>query len=405
MRERVIQSTPNGVVKDSSEAKLRRRSGVLLVLACVVLSAVPPANADKASGTWTGSLSLRGNYYWERSTRVLAPSAAVNLESPGGVRIGGEYLLDSITSASQAAGVLEDVRFTEIRHQGSVNAGYEFDLGSAHLDISGNFRISREPDYLSIGGGLAAALSLAERTTVLSFAANFSHDEVRQQFQLGTGTRPNTGGGMSSDGFRENFDALALSVSWQQVLSPIAYFQVSYQYGYMNGFLANAYRRVLVNDALRPENHPKIRHRHTLTGRLALHSRRSRTSFHFIYRAYYDNWRVGALTPEVRIYQRIARGAFLRARWRHYRQTASYFYDDMYALNTPEGAVVTADPKMSRFHSNLVGGQLLLQMRFLDDTPLEIFEDARLDISFDYLWNTNRFGNGVIAEVGLTVPF
>ena len=380
----------------------------LLAAALLFVSALgagSTASADRASGTWTGDFRLRGNYYWERSTRVIAPSTGVQLESPNGVRLGGEYLVDSITSASQAAGVLEDVRFTEIRHQGSVNTGYEFDLGNAHLDLSANFRVSKEPDYLSVGGGFAASLSLAERTTVLRFGLNYVHDEIRQRFQVGTGERPDQMGGMSGRGFAEDFDALALTVGWEQILSPVAYFQVTYQYGYMNGFLANAYRRVVVNDALRPENHPGVRRRHTITGRLAYHIRASRTSLHLIYRAYYDNWRIGALTPEVRIYQRLARSVFARVRWRHYRQTESFFYEDAYPMSTTDTAFVTADPKMSEFRNHLLGFQLLLRTTFLDGTALSWMRDATIDFNFDYLWNTNRFGNGVIAQAGLTIPF
>ena len=378
---------------------------VSLLVVGVLAGLSARAHADRTTGTWTGELQLRGNYYWERSTRVIAPEVGVQLESPSGVRLGADYLVDSITSASQAAGVLEDVRFTEIRHQGVVNAGKEFDLGNAHLDISGFFRVSREPDYLSVGGGVAAALSLADRTTVLRTSFSYLHDEIRQVFRVGTGERPDQAGGMSGRGFGENFEALALTVGWEQILAPFAYFQVTYQYGYMNGFLANAYRRVVVNDALRPENHPDIRRRHTLTGRLALHARRTNTSFHFIYRAYYDNWRIGALTPELRIYQRLARGVFARARWRHYRQTRAFFYEANYRSDTADEAYVTADPKMSEFHNNLLGFQLLLRTEFFDGTALAFLRDARIDMSFDYLWNTNRFGNGVIAEMGLSIPF
>ncbi|MFT5353063.1 MAG: hypothetical protein ACI9KE_000260, partial [Polyangiales bacterium] len=90
--------------------KIRRTAGLAALLALAgVLAFVPGAQADRASGTWTGDLQLRGNYYWERSTRVVAPSLSAGIVSPDGVRVGGEYLVDSITSASQAAGVLEDV--------------------------------------------------------------------------------------------------------------------------------------------------------------------------------------------------------------------------------------------------------------------------------------------------------
>lgn len=382
-----------------------RSSSTVGLAACVALAFLGQsvASADRASGTWTGQLELRGNYYWEQSTRVVAPSAGFALEAPNGVRVNGEYLLDSITSASQAAGVLEDVRFTEIRHQGRLGTGYEFDLGDAQLDVSGFFQVSREPDYVSLSGGVGFALSLADRTTTLRARISVLHDEVRQRFVVGAGMRPDPEGGAVA--FEESFNAVALVVGWEQILSPVVFFDLSYQYGWLDGFLSNAYRRVAVGDVLRPENHPGTRHRHTLTGRLATHIRATNTSIHLIYRTYYDTWRVAAITPEIRIYQRLARGLSARVRVRHYRQSSSFFYSENYQSDLAADAAVTADPKMSRFHNTMLGFQLLYRLSFLDGTRLDALRNAQLDFNFDYLWNTNRFGNGVISQVGIRVPF
>src|SRR5262245_18136952 len=68
----------------------------------LVLFAAPRVQADDATGTWTGSLEGRGNYYWERSTRVVVPAAKIKLAAPNGLRVGADYLVDVITSASIA---------------------------------------------------------------------------------------------------------------------------------------------------------------------------------------------------------------------------------------------------------------------------------------------------------------
>lgn len=374
-------------------------------LALALFGIASVAHADESSGTWTGTLELRGNYYWEQSTRVVAPEGGVRLVAPNGVRIGADYLVDSITSASQAAGVLEDVRFTEIRHQISLSGGYEFDLGDAQLDLGLAYRISREPDYLSNSVGVTSTLSLADRSTVLRAALFFVHDEIRQRFVTGAGTRPDPGGGTSVDRFRESFEALALNVSWEQILSPTVFFQVAYQYGWMDGFLANAYRRVAVRDVLRPENHPETRHRHSLTGRLVGFVRPTRTSVHLGYQAYVDSWDVAAISPEVRVYQEIARSAHLRLRYRYYKQRRAFFYQAAYGNELPDEAYVTADPKMSNFRVHTFGFQLLLETSFFADTVFDFLRRASIDLSFEYRWNTNRFGDGVVSSIGLRVPF
>ena len=369
------------------------------LLGLLLCSIVPTAHADEASGTVTGTVEVLGNYYWERSTRVVAPSVAATLELPNGGYVEGAYLVDSITSASQAAGLVEDVSFTEIRHQFSLGGGYEFDLGEAELLVGASYRFSREPDYLSNGGGIAAALSLAQRTTILRLNFGFLHDEVRQ-VNRGVG-----GAAMEALTFDEDFDATVVSASWEQILSPTTYFEVGYQYGYLTGFLANAYRRVGVGAGFFPENHPETRQRHTLMGHLAHFVRPTRTGLHLFYRAYVDDWGVGAVTPEARIYQEISRFAQARVRYRYYRQTRSFFYQGQYDIDTTPDDYVTADPKMSAFHSHLLGFQVALRLAFLADTPLDAFRQAWLQTSFEYLWQTSRFGNAVIAQAGIRVPF
>ena len=61
------------------------------------------SQADEVDGEWSGRVSLLGNYYWETSTRVTAPELNVQLTSPNGTDLSANYLVDTITSASQAA--------------------------------------------------------------------------------------------------------------------------------------------------------------------------------------------------------------------------------------------------------------------------------------------------------------
>jgi hypothetical protein len=139
----------------------------------------------------------------------------------------------------------------------------------------------------------------------------------------------------------------------------------------------------------------------TLHGRLAWNVGVTDTTLALLYRAYLDSWDVAAITPEVRVYQRLE-DVTLRLRYRYYEQTRSFFYDTQY---TGSPRYFTADPKMSAFHSHLLGAQLAIDMAFLDETFLEFARDASIDVSFEHVMSTSRFGDGVVAQAGLVVPF
>src|SRR5690349_5157370 len=112
---------------------LLRALSPALLLAIVSLF-TPRAGADAVSGTFTGNVALRGNYYWERSTRVVAPAITAGMETPQGIRMDATYLIDAITSASVATGVQSDHPFTEKRHDFQAGAAYEFNFGRRQLD-------------------------------------------------------------------------------------------------------------------------------------------------------------------------------------------------------------------------------------------------------------------------------
>jgi len=363
-----------------------------------------PAWADRASGTTTGLLELRGDYYWETSTRVLAPSASLRLDLPNGLSLDGEYVLDSVTSASVAAGALTDTGFTERRNDGRLGASYEFDVGDAQLQLSLRGAFSKEPDYRSMSGGVGAVLSLNDRATVLRLNVGYLHDDVGQRFRTGTGARPDPMGGVAGR-FSENLEAFTLGAGWDQVLTPTLTASASYDFGRVSGFLASPYRRLLLADGTRrAENHPKLRLRHTLAGRLAWYIRPTHSALHLVYRAYVDSWHVAAITPEVRLYQELGAHRTLRLRYRYYAQNRARFYKepDQYVL---DDVLISVDPKMSRFHSQLLGIKMMLDLDFLEHSFLSSFAAATVDMNFEYIWNTNRYGNGVIATVGMRVPF
>lgn len=385
------------------QLSLRVTSALSALIVSVVVFA-HAARADETTGTWTGAVSVQGNYYWETSTRVIAPELRIELSSPDGTDIHAEYLVDSITSASIAAGVVEDIRFTETRHQVSLGVGHEFDFDDAQLRLDLSTRVSHEPDYLASGVTLAGTLSLAQRCTLLGASLTYIHDNVGAVIRGGQPRVGDDGRDLSDRGRVGELEGVTLGLSLSQILTPTLIASVGYDLVHNWGFLQNPYRGVMIGGVLRPEAHPDERTRHSAYGRVALFVPETRTAFHVLYRFYLDGWDVAALTPEGRIYQELGDSITLRFRYRYYQQTRSLFSrtPDQYAADDP---FVTNDPKMEAFESHLVGVHARVAMSFLDQTFLSFADEGEVWFSFDSWFQTSRFGNGVIAQAGVRVPF
>lgn len=350
---------------------------------------------------WQGQMELRGNYYFERSTRVIAPEVNVTATSPEGTRVRGHYLVDAITSASVAAGARTDNQFTEFRHDIGVGVGHEFEVFGKPLDLALNGRVSWEPDYTSLGASATASLGLNQRSTTLSLGAAFTHDIVGQVFR-GLNRADPSGRDLSDRGTVGVLDGMTLGAGISQLLSPQLSVSAGYDLGLMFGYLQNPYRQVPVDGVLLVENHPDFRHRHSAYAEVAYRIIESRTSIQLRYRGYLDSWNVAALEPEVRVYQDLGDHLKLRLRYRFYTQTRAFFQQASYSLSDP---FRTADPKMTAFDSHLVGLMVRLHLGFLDDTFLAFAKNGSLELSGDYLTRSNAFGNGVIAQAAVQVPF
>jgi Protein of unknown function (DUF3570) len=378
----------------------------LCVLACLPLTAA----ADESSGTWTGDVELRGNYYLERSTRIMMPAARINVEAPNGFRARGGYVLDVISSASIAqTGGEKDGVFTELRHGiGQMLVGKKMDTGSAEVDLAVHATYSTEPDYKSWTYGLYGSVALFEKNTTLTLGLTRVDDSISSNID------PN---------FDEELHAMTLGFGLSQLLSPVLKLDVNYQLSYMDGFLGNAYRRALVgaqprpgSDRLmgglpRPEDHPETRWRHNVEGMLSWYIPASSTAIQLYVRGYTDDWGIQALTPEPRVYQQLGESLSLRVRYRFYTQTSADFApaDGQVAYPVeylpPYDGPLTNDPKMFRFHSHQIGLRLAYVFDFLDDTALSFMRAFVMDVSLDRGFSTSSFGNYWLGTLGGRIPF
>jgi len=362
--------------------------------------AFPPttATADETTGTWSGTVEVLGNYYYETSTRVIAPEVSTQMVSPNGIDVRAHYLVDAITSASQATGVQVDRPFTETRHEVGLGTGAELDLGDVQLDLDFDARYSHEPDYRALAFMGRSALALADRATVLSLSLSYWHDRVGRVLRFADDA-PGGGPGGEMDPWPGTIDGTRATLDLEQVLTPRLILGASYDFAHLSGFLSNPYRDFTVDGQPFDENHPDRRVRHALRGRL-IGAAGPTTSVTLALSLYRDDWDIQAIEPELRLQQRLADLFLLRLRYAYYGQTAAFFDGDdgVYETRPRYG---TNDPKMTAFREQEIGTEVTLRLPFLETTPWS----ATMSLAFDAVFRTNRFGDAVIAQARLRVPF
>ena len=353
------------------------------------------ARADEASGDWSGALEGRGNYFWERSTRVIVPEGRIDLEAPNGIRMNAEYLVDVISSASIGQGVTEDGVLTELRHGVGAGVGKELSIGDGtQLDLALRGTYSTEDDYTSFIYGFDTALSLDQRNTKLMLGATVVSDEIEAN---------------NDPMFHGQLDGLTVSLGVERVVNRTLTVSAAYQLAHLDGYLGNAYLRVVFeNGAPLRESPPKTRTRHNASAHAAFFIPVTDTTLHLGYRAYIDSWDMVALTPEVRVCEQLG-DTVLSVSYRFYIQTRAEFAeeDGRYAGSSDTDAAVdtTNDPKLLAMRSHTLGLMLEHQLGFLEGTPLDFASEATIDLRVDRYWSSNTFGNGIIATAGGRLPF
>ncbi len=377
--------------------------GSLLLGLLVFLGRLDAAHADETDGTWSGNVELTGNYYYERSTRVMAPAMNARVVTPDGLQVNARYLVDAITSASLATGVVRDTTFTEIRHDVTVGVSGEVPIENVPVRFRAQTRVSYEPDYLARGLSLGATVALNKRATLLNIDLGVINDDVGRILRgvpvPGTFTFRNTQ--------REDVGSIfgiSTGLSVSHALTSELMLSAGYELSQLHGYLANVYRTVPIEGTPKNETHPDNRTRHAFSASAAYYITPLRGALHLTPNFYTDSYGIVGGGPEALYYQEVGEYVLLRARGRIYWQSAASFYKPP-AEYTASERYFTADPKMTEFHTVLAGLQASIKLDFLEKSPLHIFHEGLLTLSFERYWNTNRFGPGVIAQSGILMPF
>jgi hypothetical protein len=375
----------------------------LAAAAALVLGPRPLAAEDR--------VTVRGNYYRETSTRVLAPVVYVEKDLPDErFTIGAEYLLDSVTSASIGAGAAAvtggDFLFTEFRHESTLRASAKL----RNWNFGGFFRYSTESDWVSRSFGLGGSRDVFGRAGTVSLSYMSNIDSVLQIY--GGRTIPWTGGKMDL----EQMSGEPGTVPPGSNLLQVHYLALGYTHAltrrllggallegiYAKGPQDNPYRKV--RDGL-DESHPRLRRRLALSGFLRWAVPKTPLVLESRYRFYADDWGIIAHSPEVRAHARLGKRVILRLRYRFYHQTGAYFWreDNNYGSDT---IYRTNDPKMTRFLSHTPGVELTVELDGLAKfNGLHWLRGAWIQATYNHVFQTNRFGNARLGSLAFSIPF
>ncbi|MDB4971089.1 MAG: hypothetical protein JWN44_6778 [Myxococcales bacterium] len=322
-------------------------------------------------------------------TTVVSPLAALSRDAWSGGTLSASYVADVVSSASVDVVSNATTRMNDFRSE--ITAGLHQKLRNTTL--TGAYVYSVENDYQSHNAELGFAQDLLDKNATLALGWSVSANDIsRSGDQL----------------FHRKLFTTGASASWTQVLNRATVAQLSYTFGYGNGYWASPYRFVRIEtpalDAIAfkvPETVPVERYRHAAVIALNRHLFGD-SALQGDYRFYSDNWGVVAHTVQLR-YFITWKDVTVRLRERFYYQSSASFYRTHYTADalTP---YVTADRELSTFWSNVAGVKLSWRLPWVH-RALEL--EAKVDyFHFGYqnfALLTSR--DGADIEAGLNVIY
>lgn len=375
-------------------------------LRCLFVATMLTSSAVAAAD---GSLTMRGVYYKERSTRVIQPMLDAMFEVGTRGLLTGHLLVDAITSASASSGAFAADPFTERRYEAGAGYTQEFDgPDDSYLDvvrIGGETKLSRESDYRAFYAGIRGEAELAQKNAVVALGGGIAADNVDasgvQGGGLSGGIKLMCPGDMVAASSSCDLKTYSMFASVSHITSKNSLVGVSYDLAYQDGFLSNPYRQVIIAPNPVAERHPFDRTRHAAAISARYYIPALHTAIVAAYRYYWDSWDIHGHTPEVRVIQSVGTAIDASFRYRYYTQDAAFFWERRY--KTPMHDYVTDDPKMSPFDGHLLEAKLgiLGEVFGLEGR----WAGARIEGILEYIVQHNRFGNAVVAHAALTVPF
>jgi hypothetical protein len=381
--------------------------------AAILLLAIAGTLVPRAAARAENEVTIRGAYYREPSTRVIQPVVEIAKDLPDGFDVRAHYLVDTITSASAAAGTggVDNI-FTEVRNEVALGVGKTWNRTRVTL----SYKYSAESDYWSHALWASVAQRLWADTATLGLFGGVSFDEVgfnnvqRTPSCLIAGTRSCP------------LDSVYGGFAYSQVLSPVDVAQINIDAADLWGFQANPYRTVTAPSP-GPEVLPTHRLRTALSVRYAHYIPEAKSGVQLQYRYYHDfdptslssdPWGLSASTVEARIYHQLTRDLEIRLLFREYFQQPPAFWCDV-PIN-PGCSATTASPSPWMYYSSdpALGPvrteypevKLIWDAEALRGVPFfRWFAAGTFEISYGHYFQNDAFGNAHVLQTGYTMPY
>jgi Protein of unknown function (DUF3570) len=275
------------------------------------------------------------------------------------------------------------------KNRGQVIVGVEQSLGAITFAV--NAYRSQEIDYLSNALIVTMSQDLFQNNTTLTARAQYNDDKV---------------GELLEDGqlIKKDKAVITAALNLSQVLSKSSVLNLSYDFMKMTGFLSDPYRRVVVFDQANvfqtvKENHPDLRLRHAVTGKISQFLTTVNASVIASYRYYFDDWQVKSHTAEVRFNKYVFDDFITGFNYRYYAQGGASFYTKKYSLSASPGQQLrTADYKLNPFQSNSYGLNLRYLLRGLakGNPGWEFLEKSSFEVMYLRYVNDLDFSANIV---------
>ena len=257
---------------------------------------------------------------------------------------------------------------------------FTLNKGTLNHDLSFEYGISDEPDYLSRSYAVQYSYKMAADTLIFNTGLSLQDDSVKD---------------FAGDFVSKKTPSLSAGLT--RILDKFTSISINISYSWPSGFLNDSYKRTPVDlqgtILLEPENRPNKRKIFIFYSELSRYIESLKAGIHLNYRYFQDDHDLIGHTFEIEGSRRLGEKWMLSPRYRFYTQNQTSFYSAeirkpeffntyMTSPNPSVGPFYSADHRLSAFDSHTMG---LKASCFLNDS-------IHLDLSYDRYLTEGRDG-------------